>query len=103
MVMTAKVPTPEEAITAIIIIVTLLYPNLLADLSRPPQALAPPTAWNPSGFFEPSEGAENGAAFAVPIGVIAAQPVIRLVNPRRKNNWRACIMDFRSLVTTRSL
>jgi hypothetical protein len=52
MVMTAIVPTPAEAITAIIIIVTLLYPYLLADLSRPPQALAPPTARNPSGFFE---------------------------------------------------
>jgi hypothetical protein len=52
MVMTAIVPTPEEAITAIIIIVTLLYPNLLADLSRLPRALAPPTAWNPRGLFE---------------------------------------------------
>src|ERR1700730_9642508 len=51
-VMTAIFPTPEQAITAIIIIVTLLYPNLLADLSRPPRALAPPTAWNPRGFFE---------------------------------------------------
>jgi hypothetical protein len=52
MVMTAIVPTPAEAITAIIIIETLLYPNLLADLLWPPQALAPPTAWNnavPSG------------------------------------------------------
>jgi Integrase core domain len=27
-------------------------PHLLADLLRPPQALAPPTAWNPSGLSE---------------------------------------------------
>ena len=82
MVMTAIVPTPAEAITTIIIIVVRLYPNLLADLLRPPQALAPPTAWNPSSFSDgamvvPSEGEENGAAFATPIGIIAAQPVIR--------------------------
>src|SRR5580704_16288727 len=92
MVMTAIVPTPAEAISAIIIIVTLLYPYLLADL-----------AFSNGAVVAPSERVEIGAAFAAPIGVIAAQPVIRLASPRRKNNWRACIMDFRSLVTTRSL
>ena len=52
MMLVTIVPIAAEAITAIIIIVTRLHPNLSADLLRPPRAPAPPTAWNPSGLFE---------------------------------------------------
>ena len=56
MVMVVVVPPAAEAITLTIIIVTWRHPNLLADLLWPPQALAPPTVWNPSGFFDRRSG-----------------------------------------------